>query len=348
LQEGTRVQGRAPSAAASKGQWLYPILEGRGRQFEGQGRKFGAEFAAYRRAVVAGRISRGEGPLEAGFRSIREGDVLWLYAGDAFGVVGRGTVRNVTGRPRPRVSFTLDKAACRLLAQDPLPGNLARRSTSGSVQAPISLVELPDLLEGLEWWIEHLDDRDERRLRMLGVPSLRQSMARHPSLLQDAGLGALTRTLRALDLALGVVTEPAGARYVVGLDNRVLVVGGLVGGGQASVPTPAVLKAVGTFAWCGWSLKQRAHDFEGEVHNWFVFKRAPNAELLRFLEDAGHSVSWVQGGQIDLGPRTRLRWPLPQRAAARSLRQNSTAGAPIPPTTTPRRGSYLAPPAGTS
>jgi hypothetical protein len=296
---------------------------------------------------LAGRINRGEGPLEAGFRSIREGDVLWLYAGDAFGVVGRGTVRNVTGRPRPRVSFTLDRSASRLLAQDPLPGNLARRSTGRSVQAPISLVELPELLEGLEWWIERLDERDERRLRMLGVPSLRQSMAGHPSLLQDAGLGALARTLRALDLALGVVTEPGGARYVVGLDDRVLVVGGLVGGGQSSAPSPTVLKAVGTFAWCAWSLKQRAHDFEGEVHNWFVFKRAPNAELLRFLEDAGHSVSWVQGAQTDLGPRTRLRWPPPQRAAALSLQRSSTIDAPIPATATPRRGAYLAPPAGT-
>jgi hypothetical protein len=63
-------------------QWIDPVVVGSGRQFLGPGgNRVGARYADYRRALLAGSITRGGGPLESGFRSIRDGDVLWLYAG---------------------------------------------------------------------------------------------------------------------------------------------------------------------------------------------------------------------------------------------------------------------------
>ena len=102
---------------------MYPIVQGGDGHFEGGDRRYRGDFEVYRRAAMAGRILRGEGPLAAGFRSIHEHDVLWLYAGDEPGVVDAPTVREVFGRPEPRVRFSLDRPdPRRILAQDPVPG----------------------------------------------------------------------------------------------------------------------------------------------------------------------------------------------------------------------------------
>lgn len=304
-----------PTSAAPLHHWLYPMLAGGPGHFEGSDRRYRADFDVYRRAAMAGRILRGEGPLAAGFRSIREHDMLWLFAGEA-GVVGRATVREVFGRPEPRVRFTLDRPTSRILAQDPLPGALVRRSLPRPHHGPVSLVEHPGLTEGLEWWVELLDDRDQRRLDPLGVPTLRRVIARRPALLNDPSLAGLVRTLRTFDCAVGVHTEGT-ASYLVGLGERRLVVGCLVRGGQAAQPTPAVLRTIAAVGWRAWSLKEQLAAPTLEPNEWFAFSRVPHPHLVRFLEDADHSVSWFQGGQMELGPRTRLRWlaPTPPRAA---------------------------------
>lgn len=297
----------APATGASQ-QWLYPILDGTGRSFRGKDARCPARYPDYRRALLGRRIDRGEGPLEAGFRSMRVGDVLWLYAGHDVGVVGRGTVRTVEGRPEPRITFTLDRVASRVLAQDPVPGSLARRGVPGAVHGPTPLAAHPEVGEGFAWWIEHLDDRDRRRLEPIRVPSLRQFVAGQPGLLDDPGLATLVRTLRSHDLGVGICAEPGQGLFTVGIDGDLLVVGQVLKTGRATQPAPAVLRAVGTLAWCGWALAERAPKLDLQPHSWLVFKSAPSADLLRFLEDGEHSVTWVQGNQVDLGPRTRLRW----------------------------------------
>jgi hypothetical protein len=235
-----REQGPGTSINGSrlKQHWLYPIVDGTGRRFFGPANGgCGARYLDYRRALLAGQISRGEGPLESGFRSIRDGDVFWLYAGSDLGVVGRARVSKLAGRPAPWVTFRLDRSASRVLAQDPLPGNLVRRGFSGAIDGPVPLADHPEVREGLEWWVEQLDERDRRRLGSIGVPPLRQALTRQPSLLNPSALAALARTLRSQDLAVGVTTEPDGVARIVGLSGSVLVIGHAVPGSQAAVPT---------------------------------------------------------------------------------------------------------------
>ncbi|HEV2309634.1 MAG TPA: hypothetical protein VGU73_03870 [Acidimicrobiia bacterium] len=313
----------APTAAPTQ-HWLYPMVAGGPGHFEGSDRRYRADFEVYRRAAMAGRVLRGEGPLAAGFRSIREDDVLWLFAGDDAGVVGRATVREVFGRPEPRVRFALDRPTSRILAQDPLPGALVRRSLPRAHHGPVSLVEHAGLTQGLEWWVELLDDRDQRRLEPLGVPTLRRVIGRRASLLSDPSVAGLVRTLRAFDFAVGVHAESTSSSFLVGLGEGRLVVGCLVRGGQSAQPTPAVLRTIAAVGWRVWSLKEQAASTSLETSQWFAFSRVPHPQLVRFLEEGDHSVSWSQGGHVELGPRTRLRWGAPasrHRAATKARPQ---------------------------
>jgi hypothetical protein len=295
------------------------MLAGGPGQFVGSDRRYRADFEVYRRAAMAGRILRGEGPLAAGFRSIREHDVLWLFAGGEAGVVGRATVREVFGRPEPRVRFTLDRPTSRILAQDPLPGARIRRSLPRLHHGPVSLAEHAGLTEGLEWWVELLDDRDRRRLDPLGVPTLRRVIARRPALLNDSSLAGLVRMLRTFDCAVGVRAE-GNASYLVGLGEQRLVVGCLVRGGQGAQPTPAVLRTIAAVGWRAWSLQEQLVAATLEANEWFAFSRVPHPQLVRFHEDRDHSVSWFQGGQMELGPaRAGAGW---HRRRARRRRRS--------------------------
>jgi hypothetical protein len=288
--------------------WVYPILDGTGRRFSGPANaECRTRYTDYRRALLDGRITRGEGPLESGFRSMGEGDVLWLFAGVDVGVVGRARVSKLAGRPAPWVTFTLDRPASRVLAQDPVPGNLVRRGFASVIDGPVPLADHPEVYDGLGWWVDQLDERDRRRLEPIGVSSLRHALTREPSLLDPPALGALVRTLRSQDLAVGVSTEPDGVARIVGLNGKLLVMGLAVPGSQAAVPSD-VIRSVGMLVWSGWSLAQHAPNLGLEPHLFLACKKAPSVELVRFLEDQHHLVLWVHGEQIDFGPRTRLRW----------------------------------------
>ncbi len=314
---GDSDPGVPVTQAAAAGEWLYPAFERTGRRFggtHGPGRP--ARYSEYRRGVLARTISAGEGPLESGFRSMRPGDTLWLYADKGVGVAGRATVVRLTGRPEPRVEFTLDRAPSRVLAQDPVSAQLVRRALPGVIDGPISLLEHPELRRSLEWWVHELGDRDERRLEPIGVPPMRRVLRDRAALLDEPSLAALVRTLRAQDLALGVLSTRETGPMIVGRGELQLVVGGLVSGGSAIVPVQA-LRAAGVLAWNAWSLAQRVPGLELEPIVWFACRKAPNADVVRFLEYQGHSVSWLQNGQIEFGPRTRLRW---------QSRQSETAG----------------------
>ncbi len=330
-QQGTGVKGREESANGSaRGtapgrQWLYPI-EDREAHFESRDRRVAGAFEEYRRAAMSGRLLRGEGPLEAGFRSIHEGDVFWLYAGDEPGVVGRGVVREVIGRPEPRVRFRIDRRISRLLAQDPVPAALVRKSLVRPLNGPVSLLDHAALSHGFEWWLDQLDDRDRRRLAPLGVPSLRRVIARRPTLLADPSLAGAVRMLRSFDFAVGARIEGSTSACLLGFDEHQLVIVGLIKGGRGAVPEPAVLRTFASVAWRGWSLVDGSSS-PAELHQWFVFQRPPHVQLVRFLEDSAHSVSWVQGGKVELGPRTRRRWRDPE-ALTRPLASEEAARTP--------------------
>lgn len=213
----------------------------------------------------------------------------------------------LAGRPTPWVSFTLDQAASRVLAQDRVPGTVIRRGHTGTVDGPVPLADHPQTGDGLRWWIDQLDERDRRRLAPVGVPPLRQTLARQPTLLDPAALRGLVRTLRSQDLAVGVLTEPDGVARVVGLAANVLVIGQAVPGSQSAAPTE-VLRALGTLAWAGWSLAEGAPKLGLDVHVFLACRAAPSVDLVRFLEDQDHLVLWVNGPHVEFGPRTRLRW----------------------------------------
>jgi hypothetical protein len=305
---GAGGSGAPVTNAASTGDWLYPVFEGTGRRFgaaHATGRP--ARYGEYRRGLLARKISVGEGPLESGFRSMRPGDALWLYADKGVGVVGRATVVHLTGRPEPHVEFTLDRPPCRILAQDPVSDQLVRRALPGVIDGPVPLLEHPELRESFEWWLNDLGDRDERRLEPIDVPPMRPALESRSSLLDEPSLAALVRTLRAQDFALGVLnTRETGPMIVARGDSR-LVVGSLAAGGSATLPVQA-LRSAGVLAWNAWSLAQRMPGLDLEPIVWFACRKAPNADVVRFLEYQGHSVSWLQNGQTEFGPRTRLRW----------------------------------------
>jgi hypothetical protein len=296
---------------STRAEWLYPVLDDAGRRFAGpKGPMRGLDYADYRRAVLAGRIDRGSGALESGFRSMKTGDCLWLFLDTGVGVIGRGTVVGLNGRPEPFVEFTLDRDESQILAQDPVSSELVHRSLRGVIEGPVPLAQHAELAGGLAWWIGGLGERDERWLEPIGVPPLRQVLARQPAVLNEPSLAALVRALRTRDLALGLVTVPDLGPAVVACDDGVLIVGRGVNGGPGARPTQA-LKSLGLLAWSAWSLAQPASGHKLEPVVWLACRTPPTADFVHFVEHLGHSISWVQNGQHEFGPRTRLRWQSP-------------------------------------
>lgn len=319
---GDGEPGAATPNPASLGDWLYPVFEGTGRRFEGPHvTSRPARFSEYRRGVMARTITKGEGPLESGFRSMRPGDTLWLYADRGVGVVGRARVVRLQGRPEPHVEFALDRAPTRVLAQDPVTAQLVQLALPGVIDGPVPLLEHPEVRERFEWWLHDLGVQDQQRLEPIGVPPMRRVLESRSSLLDEPSLAALVRTLRSQDLALGVLRPRETGPLIVGLGDSELVVGGLVSGGSATIPIQA-LRTAGVLAWNAWSLAQRVPGPDVEPIVWFACRNAPSADMVRFLEHQGHSVSWLQNGQTEFGPHTRLRWPTrPAEATGRFVRR---------------------------
>ena len=320
---GDHVDGRGgngdgsaePTSSAPTHHWLYPMLAGGPGHFEGSDRRYRADFEVYRRAAMAGRILRGEGPLAAGFRSIREHDVLWLFAGGEAGVVG--ACHGPRGLRAARAEGPLHARPCDVSDPGPGPGpGCARPSVPPPGSARSGLARRAR--------------GPHRGARVVGRPARRpRPAASRPTRCPDASTGSSRGARRcsttraspgscarcaSFDFAIGVRTE-GNASYLVGLGERRLVVGCLVRGGQDAQPTPAVLRTIAAVGWRAWSLKEQLGAATLEPNEWFAFSRAPHPQLVRFLEDGDRSVSWFQGGQMELGPRTRLRWLAPTPVA---------------------------------
>ena len=156
-------------------EWLYPVTQGGSAAFFGRSAKSWSGLADFRHMVTSSRIVHGEGPLWSGSRSLRTGDVLWLYGGTEVGIVGCATVQKVERNPEPSVSFALDRPTSRVLALDPMPASVARGSLPGPIDRPIPLAEHPELLQQLHWWVDGLEADDQARLEPLGLRTLRRS-----------------------------------------------------------------------------------------------------------------------------------------------------------------------------
>ncbi len=284
--------------------WLYPVQHGMGRQFTGRVPLQDPAFGTYRSAILANEITGGTGPLESGFLTIQPDDVLWLYADP--GIAGRATVRKVLGRPEPSVTFVLDRPGSKVLAQDPIPRELTRKRLPGSIDRLIPLAEHPEVLEGFEWWLGHLGQRDRHRLEPLGIPSLREVMSRRRTL-HDPTFGALIRTFRLHDLALGLPGPKDGTADLVARNGTTLIVAQVLDLGRGAVPR-TLLDAIGPLTWCGWQLTGRAPELALEPLLWFACRQVPDPGVVRFLEDQGCMVSWHRGDDLELGPRTLTRW----------------------------------------
>jgi hypothetical protein len=284
--------------------WLYPVTQGGNAAFFGPDAVSWGGLADFRRVVTSGRIVHGEGPLRSGSRSLRVGDVLWLYGGTEVGIVGRATVRKLDRPPEPRVSFALDRAASRVLALDAMPDLVVRRWLPGPIDRPIPLAQHPELLGRLRWWIEELEADDRSRLEPLGLRTLRQALRQDPSPLRSPAFGALVRMLRARQLAIGIPPSPGGVS-LVGCDDHALVVASMVRVPRSAMPRK-VLESVGVFAWYGRSLARNG--LRGSVPSvCLVFESSPPTELVTCLEDLGTFVCWAEGDGLELAPSTRRR-----------------------------------------
>ncbi len=287
-------------------EWLYPNHGGGWRLCHTDGSAVARSEPAWRAAALAGRLVHGSGPLEAGFLSLRTGDVLWLYESDERGVIGRAVVELVAGRPAPHIEFLVDRAATRVLALDPVPGSLVRRQLGTRIDVPIRLDPRAVVTEGLHWWLDHLGDRDAQRLAPFDVTPLRAASAQQRGLLCASPIAATARALRAHDFALGFPQGRLRIADLVGHDGETMVGVRVLDAGRGAFPRTA-LEAIGPLDWSTWSL---AHGVDPPlaVHCWLVCRGRPSGDLVRFMEDHGHSLAWSDDGRVEAGPRTRLRW----------------------------------------
>lgn len=322
----TDGEGAVPATGHGPQEWLYLIPEVPNGTFFGTDRAC-SRFVDYRRAVTSTSISRGEGPLQAGFLSMRVGDILWLCGAGDIGIMGRGTVRKLVRRPEPWVTFALDRTVSRVLAQDPMPASIARRWLSGPINRTMQLPERSELHTRLQWWIGEVEQDDQRRLEALEVPSLRQTLRAEPSRLDCPSLSAFVRMLRAREMAIGMPSAPSGAS-IVACDDRVLVVASVVQ--PSKTAGRRTLESIGPLGWYGRSLAQNGSNRGLTPHIWLVFANPPPADFVAFLEDAGNFVGWSEGDNLLLGPLTKSRWEATSRvhAGRAELRRSATQRPP--------------------
>jgi hypothetical protein len=299
------LQGSAPERV---GQWLYP-LSGPGRRFTTSTGSFAADHRKLRSAALAGTVRDGSGPFDRGFLTVADGDRLWLH--DPVGIVGLARVTSHTGRPAPSVTFRVERAATRVLAQDPVPTALLRRWLRSSPRQPIELSHDHVLTEGLEWWLDQLDTRDRHRLEPLGISSLREIAARHRDRLDDPTVAATVRAFRARDLAVGLPTGKARVADLVARNGNGLAIARIVHQ-SGDRGRRVVLDSLGGLSWYARSLAAEAPELGLRPDLWFVFSQTPDDDLARFLEDEGRSVAWLEGTELHLGTATSVQWPLPR------------------------------------
>lgn len=289
--------------AGSRGRvWLYPLASGEDHASFGRARHTPTDFIGYRHLVTTTSIAVGQGPLVAGSRSMQVGDVLWLSLGPDVGIVGRATVSSVKRHPDPWVTFELDREVSRALARDPLPGAVLRGWGVGPLNRPVQLEGEPTDPEFIERWIDDGNETCRRALESLDALPLRSV----DSPLDNPGVAALARVLRAGGFAVGVPNGPSGAAIIACDDSRLIVATTVEARKNAG---RRVLEAIGLLGWYARALAENHPTRQLTPHVWFVFRTAPPDDVIEFLETHANLVCWSNGGDgLTLGPETKVRW----------------------------------------
>jgi hypothetical protein len=245
----------------------------------------------------------GTTPLAARFLSVQPGDMLW-FALRKIGVVGRGVVETVHGRPEADVRFAVDRDASRILVADPIParhmGKVAVGLREGS---PTALHDRPEAVEAFEWWWRELGELDERRLKVLDdIRPARQTRGWARRIGEELVLAATSRTLRGAGLSIGTPAH-ASKLDLVGIDQSRLI-GMSVARGPAKQTTDQALGALG-FGMHHLRQLHRSLDEPAMKRGfWIAFPSKPDPDLLEFLEETGCGVVWLDRGAMQPGPLT--------------------------------------------
>jgi hypothetical protein len=246
---------------------------------------------------------KGTAPLAARFLSVQPGDVLWLALRD-IGVIGRGAVETVHGRPEADVGFTVDPDASTILVTDPIPArHMGKVAVGLSEAAPTAVHDQPAAVEAFEWWWRELGTLDARRLKVLDdIKPARETRGWGRRIAEHPVLGAASRTLRAAGLSLGTPGRTS-ALDLVGLDKS-RVIGVSVMSGTSKQATDEALTAFGHGMHHLRELQQSLDDAAVWRSFWIAFPSVPDADLVEFLEESGSNVVWLEHATMRSGPLT--------------------------------------------
>jgi len=290
---------------AAKRQWLI-VLPASARLSWRGGEATTDDYETCLDVVTRYQNLRGTTPLAARFLSIQPGDMLWVALRN-IGVIGRGVVELVRGRPEADVTFTVDTDSSRLLVTDPIPArHMGKVAVGLSEAAPTALHEQPAALEAFEWWWRELGEHDARRLKVLDdVTPTRETKGWSRHLVDEPVLGATARTLRGAGMAIGTSAR-SSELDLIGLDRSRLI-GVSVISGTRKQATGLALTALGPGMHHLWSLQHSLDDSSVPRSFWIAFPSLPDPDLLEFLEDAGAGVVWRDHGTLRPGPETAVQ-----------------------------------------
>lgn len=247
----------------------------------------------------------GIAPLKARFLSVQPGDVLWLAIRNV-GVIGRGVVDAVHGRPEAEVRFAVDADASRTLAADPVPArHMGKVAVGLSEAAPTALHELPEAIAAFEWWWRELGSFDARRLKLIDeVTPTREAKGWGRRVADDRVLAATSRTLRGGGLALGLPPKTAPLD-LVGLDKSRLI-GVSTMSGTPKQALERALAVLGPGMHRLWELQQALDDPDVGRSFWLAFPSMPDPDLVEFIEETGSGAVWLDGATMRPGPQTAV------------------------------------------
>jgi hypothetical protein len=245
----------------------------------------------------------GTTPLAARFLSVQPGDMLW-FALRNIGVVGRGVVETVHGRPEADVRFAVDPDASRILVADPIPArHMGKVAVGLSEAAPTALHDRPNAVEAFEWWWRELGELDERRLKVLDdIRPVRQARGWARRIGDEPALAAASRALRGAGLSIGTPGR-ATKLDLIGIDHSRLI-GMSVVHGPGKQSADQALGALGYGMHHLRELHRSLDDPSVQRSFWIAFPDKPDADLLEFLEETGSGVVWLDRGAIRPGPLT--------------------------------------------
>jgi hypothetical protein len=307
----------AAPAIATKRHWLILLPPTARLRFRG-GEVMTDDYVACLDTVTRYQHLTGTAPLAARFLSVQPGDMLWLALRNV-GVVGRGVVEAVHGRPEADVRFAIDPDASRILVADPIPArHMGKVAVGLSESSPTALHDQPAAVEAFEWWWRELGELDERRLKVLDdVHPTRTTKGWAKRVGEDPVLSGAARTLRGAGLSLGTPAKTSSLD-LIGLDRDRLIGVSVVGGTPKQTQDEA-LTALGHGKHHLRALHRSLDDADTATSYWIAFPSRPEPALTEFLEESGAGVVWVDRGAMRPGPLTATQLAQLARSPLRGL-----------------------------